>query len=200
MERMVDRVLAFRQLAQVDKSLRLEAHEPSVLVRQALAPWTEVADPAASRLELVLEPGLPRLLADPDTLNEAVRNLVGNAIKHSSGAVVVTLRHDGEGIAISVRDQGPAISRSEQKRIFKRFYRISDDGDGAQGSGLGLAIALRAAEALGGSLELRSTRGIGNVFILRLPLVEVPAPRPPSAAGIEKPEPPTEPAPGQERG
>jgi two-component system phosphate regulon sensor histidine kinase PhoR len=170
MERMVDQVLTFRQLERPDTA-SLSPHEPDPIVQQAIAPWTEVGDENAERLELVVEPDLPRILADPDTLMEAVRNLVSNALKYSSGAVVVTVRHDGEGVAVSVRDHGPAIPRREQKRIFKRFYRL--EGTDKQGSGIGLAIAHKAAQAHGGSLHVKSTSGLGNVFTLHLPLVEV---------------------------
>jgi two-component system phosphate regulon sensor histidine kinase PhoR len=172
MERLVGRVLTFRQLDGPAARVALTPHEPEPLLRQALAPWTEnPAGEAAGRIELVVEPALPRLLADPDTLMEAIRNLVANALKFSQGSVVVNLRHDGEGVAISVRDHGTPIPARERKRIFKRFYRIEQAKPGA---GLGLAIASKAAEVHSGSLDVRSS-GVGNVFTLRLPLVEVAA-------------------------
>jgi two-component system phosphate regulon sensor histidine kinase PhoR len=174
MERMVDRVLTFRQLEKADSGLRLAPQELPALVQRALAPWSEVDEAAAERLELVMEPDLPRVMVDPDPIVEATRNLVANALKYTRGTVVITLRHDGEGIAVSVRDQGPAIPRWERKRIFKRFYR--GRGTREQGSGLGLAIAKGVAEAHGGRLDLKSSEGVGNVFTLLLPLVERRAP------------------------
>jgi signal transduction histidine kinase len=170
MQLLVERVLTFRALEKPKSGVELSPIAIRELVRQAISPWAELDSERGARLEVVEEPGLPLLMADPESMVEAIRNLVVNAFKYTEGVVVITQRLDGEGIAVSVRDQGPAIPRRERKRIFKRFYRLA--GTGKQGSGLGLAIARRAAEAHGGSLDLRSSEGLGNVFTLRLPLVE----------------------------
>jgi two-component system phosphate regulon sensor histidine kinase PhoR len=170
MERLVNRVLTFRQLDRAEASVKLSPQDPEELVRSAMAPL-EMEQEVARRLELVVEPHLPRIMADRDMLVEAIRNLVTNALKYSGeGAVVVTIRSYGEGVAVSVRDHGPAIPRGEQPHIFKRFYRVL--GSGKAGTGLGLSIAKQAAQAHGGDLVLKSARGMGNQFTLRLPLVE----------------------------
>ena len=65
-----------------------------------------------------------------------------------------------------MRDEGPGIPREQVGNIFDRFYRV--DGAKASGSGLGLAIAKELAEAMGGTLEARSTPG-DTSFTLRLP-------------------------------
>lgn len=170
MQRLVERVLTFRALETLESDVDLKPIATRELVRQAIAPWADLDSERGARLEVVEEPGLPQLMAEPESMVEAIRNLVSNALKYTEGSVVITQRLDGEGIAISVRDQGPAIPRRERKRIFKRFHRLA--GTGKQGSGLGLAIARRAALAHSGSLDLRSSEGLGNVFTLRLPLVE----------------------------
>jgi signal transduction histidine kinase len=168
MERLVQQVLTFRRVEHA-RGLGLEPEAPAELVERALQPFT-LDEASAERLELVVEPHLPRVLADGDAVVDAIRNLVENALKYSTnpGPVVVTLRSDGEGIAVSVRDQGPAIPSREQRRIFKRFYRAAT---GKPGSGLGLAIARQIARAHGGRLDLRCSEDMGNVFNLRLPLV-----------------------------
>jgi two-component system phosphate regulon sensor histidine kinase PhoR len=169
MEQLVNQVLTWRSVENTGGNYKLEPHNAEQVVRTALEPL-ELDQRTSRRLELVVEPHLPRILADEEALSRAVRNLVENALKYGQGrSVVVNLRTDGQGVAISVRDQGPAIPRREHKRIFKRFYRMP--GTGKQGTGLGLAIARHTAEAHGGSLDLRSARGVGNVFTLRLPLV-----------------------------
>lgn len=196
MEQLVQRVLTFRQVERITKEgLNLSRHEPGQLILDALAPL-EVDQVAASRLELVVEPQLPDVQVDHDMMVEAVRNLVSNALKYSGdGAVVITLRNDGEGIAISVRDQGTSIPKRAQKRIFRRFYRVP--GTGQSGSGLGLAIARHAAVAHGGSLDLKSSRGAGNVFTLRFPLQEqvgAPGARCDEPVGASEVDPPPSPA------
>ena len=172
MERMVDMVLVFRQLEEPAKGLKLSPHDPMKLACEAISPF-QVEPSAARRLELVEEPNLPRVLADADLVVEAVRNLVGNALKHGpvDGAVVITLRNYGEGVAISVRDQGRAIPQAERKRIFNRFYRIA--GTNKPGSGVGLAIVAETAKVHGGSVDLKCSPDAGNVFTLWLPMVVV---------------------------
>jgi len=169
MERLVQQVLTFRRVEQA-RGLGFEPEAPAELVERALQPF-ELDEAAAARLELVVEPHLPRVLVDGGAVVDAIRNLVENALKYSTnpGPVVVTLRSDGEAVAISVRDQGPAIPKREQRRIFKRFHRAA--GTGKPGSGLGLSIASEIARAHGGRLDLRCSEDMGNVFNLRLPLV-----------------------------
>ena len=167
MQRMIDRVLTFRRLDRVALiGLDLAAESLENVVARALTPF-EVDKELAGRLEVIAEPKLPEVMIDLDMIIEAIGNLVANALKYSKGKVVVTSRYDGEAAAVSVRDQGPAIPKAEHKKIFERFYRVM--GSGKQGSGLGLAIAKRAARAHGGSLEVKSSLGQGNVFTLRLP-------------------------------
>lgn len=173
MEQMVAHVLSWRRAEREGDSYTPSLVDPETLVRRAVAAF-ELNPEAAARLELVLEPELPRLWADGEAVSEAVRNLVGNAIKYSEqGKVVVTLRSDGANIVISVRDPGPPIPRAERRRIFKRFYRVA--GTGKEGTGLGLAIARHVARAHQGSLELNASAAVGNVFTLRLPLERGPA-------------------------
>ncbi len=167
MERLIQRVLAFRQIDQENVDLKITGFDPSILFREALEPY--FLDPVCKkRLEMVVEPNLPRILVDRDLILEAMRNLVDNALKYSGvSPVIVTLRNDGKGIAISVRDQGKLIPRREQKRIFKRFYRGTSVK--TSGSGLGLSIAKHAAEAHGGRLTLTCTKELGNIFTFTLP-------------------------------
>jgi len=167
MEQLVNQVLTWRHAERSGGDYVMAEHEPEIIVTEALAPY-RMDEELARRLEVVVEPHLPSVVADGDAVGEAVRNLVGNAFKYSDGgSVVVTLRNYGEGVAFSVRDPGPEIPRKQRKRIFKRFYRIP--GTNKTGTGLGLAIARHVAEAHGGSLDLKSSAEAGNVFTLRLP-------------------------------
>ena len=169
MEQLVNQVLSWRHAERSGGDYCFASHDPRQIVHQALAPY-EMDEDMARRLELVMEPQLPCIDADGEAVGEALRNLVGNALKYCpEGAVVVTLRNHGDGVAISVRDQGPAIPRRERKRIFKRFYRVA--GTNKRGAGLGLAIARHVARAHDGSLELESSDAVGNVFTLRLPRI-----------------------------
>jgi two-component system OmpR family sensor kinase len=105
----------------------------------------------------------PPVLGDEQRLVQIARILVENALVHTPPGTNVRVRV-GEGV-LAVEDDGPGIAAEHAPHVFERFYRA--DGRLTSGSGLGLAIARELARAMGGSLELESTRG-RTVFTLRL--------------------------------
>lgn len=112
------------------------------------------------------------LQGDPDRLTQVLRNLVRNAVAHTSTGDAVSVEaspNDGL-LALTVTDTGPGISPDQLERIFERFYRM--DGGRSRttgGGGLGLAIARAIVEAHGGTLRAESPRGEGATFRMELP-------------------------------
>jgi signal transduction histidine kinase len=171
MERML-RDLADSARLEGGALLRLERTSVDVraFVVGALDLTHGVFDPA--RVEVVVPDGLPAVDADPDRLERVLVNLVGNALKYSTGRVVVSAAHAGELVRISVADEGPGIAPADQERIFQRYYRgHRHEGEGL---GLGLYIVRCLVEAHGGRVELTSAPGEGSTFSFTLPIA-VPA-------------------------
>jgi len=113
---------------------------------------------------------------NPQELRTAVFNLIENAIKYSGDKkeiVVDVLTPDIDTVLLQVRDQGIGIPSSELKRIFKRFYRVSNSATGrVKGTGLGLFIVRSIARRHGGEAFAESAgAGHGSTFTLRLPRV-----------------------------
>lgn len=108
-----------------------------------------------------------------DLLEQAVVNLVDNAVKYSPDSAEVHIRagaEDGD-LRISVEDHGPGISEEYQERIFERFYRIDKARSRALGgTGLGLAIVKHIAQVHRGGISVTSRLGQGSCFVLRVPL------------------------------
>jgi two-component system phosphate regulon sensor histidine kinase PhoR len=105
-------------------------------------------------------------------LEQAVENLIENAIKYSPERtrVTVTGAPAADGIEIRVADEGPGIEKKHLPRIFERFYRVDQARSRALGgTGLGLAIVKHIVLAHGGSVSVDSTPGQGSVFTIRLP-------------------------------
>ncbi|MGH9568588.1 MAG: sensor histidine kinase [Candidatus Angelobacter sp.] len=121
-------------------------------------------------------PGQVTLMGNPEQLRTAVGNLLENAVKYSRPAPEITvdlLTPNVDTVLLRVRDNGIGIPGTELKRIFKRFYRVSERGpDQVKGTGLGLFIVRSIARRHGGEVTAESPgKGQGSTFTLRLPRV-----------------------------
>jgi two-component system phosphate regulon sensor histidine kinase PhoR len=128
--------------------------------------------PAGCDLRVDVEPDLPALLVDRDAIVTAVVNLLDNALKYTPAdkRIHVRARHDGPNVALSVNDNGIGIPAREQRRIFRRFYRVDQRlARDTNGVGLGLSIVDQIVRAHGGSVTVDSATGAGSTFTLRLP-------------------------------
>ena len=109
---------------------------------------------------------------DPTLLEQAVVNLLDNAIKYSKPNSAIHLKayqKDSE-IKISVEDQGIGIAKKHQSRLFERFYRVDKARSrNLGGTGLGLAIVKHITQAHGGRVSVESTLGVGSTFTIHLP-------------------------------
>ncbi len=110
-------------------------------------------------------------------LHQAMRNLIGNAIKYTpnDGLITVSLKQVVTNILINVKDTGYGIPASDLPHIFDRFYRVRNNGhDEIEGNGLGLAIVKSIAERHGGDISIESKVGEGSCFTFSLPLLPEP--------------------------
>jgi signal transduction histidine kinase len=106
---------------------------------------------------------------DVERLDQIVSNLVGNALHFGRGhPVTVRVARQDRWALLTVTDEGPGIAPADCERIFGMYERGL--GSTSSGLGLGLWIARRAAEALGGSIDVESAPGRGATFHVRLPL------------------------------
>lgn len=144
-----------------------------------LSPIIEAAvldcSPKAAVRQITIMPSCAaglRVRARAPLLEQAVANLLDNAISYSnaSGTVWLTAREDGGEVRIEVRDEGIGIAPEHVSRIFERFYRTDRARDRASGgTGLGLAIVKHIIQIHDGQVEVTSEVGQGSTFSLRLP-------------------------------
>jgi signal transduction histidine kinase len=107
--------------------------------------------------------------AERGELDEAIRNVLENALKYAPGSRVdLGVRTDDGSVEIRIADRGPGIAAADLPHVFDRFYR-GDARYDADGSGLGLSIAKRAVERCGGSVAIESAPGTGTTVTLRVP-------------------------------
>ncbi len=111
-----------------------------------------------------------RVLGDPVRIAQMVRNLVDNAVRHTTGGVALRVSTDGEEVVIRVDNDGPPIPVDQREAVFERFARLEESRErDSGGSGLGLAIVRTMAEAHGGTSVATQTRGGSCRFEIRLP-------------------------------
>jgi signal transduction histidine kinase len=117
---------------------------------------------------------LPHVMADEAALQEALSNLIDNAIKYSRDhkSCKIDVRGVSGGIEISVADRGLGVTIVEREKLFERFYRGEREGHGEKGVGLGLSIARDILRAHGGDVRVESEPGEGSTFTLVLPARE----------------------------
>jgi K+-sensing histidine kinase KdpD len=112
---------------------------------------------------------------DARRVEQVLRNLLTNAVKYSprGGLITVSGRQERDHLVISVGDEGIGIPRTEQEKIFERFYRLTHESTfSVSGVGLGLTISREIVEAHGGRIWVRSSPGRGSTFYFTLPIGE----------------------------
>jgi signal transduction histidine kinase len=123
------------------------------------------------RVEVTLDKRPLPVRGDRNRLAQVVGNLLSNAIKYSpeGGVVGLAAERHGQGVRVTVRDEGLGIPSDQQDRIFTKFFRGDAGATGITGTGLGLAVSREIVEAHGGSIGFDSDAGSGSTFWLELP-------------------------------
>ncbi len=152
--------------------IQLEENRVKETLEAAVQACEVQASTKAIRIDLNCNDSL-RAKINPPMLEQAVINLIDNAIKYSETGqpIEVSAAEQESEIKVSVRDHGCGISQEHLPRLFERFYRIDKSRSRKLGgTGLGLAIVKHIALAHGGRVNVESTLDEGSVFTIHLPL------------------------------
>ena len=142
------------------------------LVAECLEALVPAANGKRLEVAVVIEPGLPAVLADQTQIERVLLNLLSNAIKfsHEGERVTVRMWAEGQSVVLSITDTGIGISAAEQEQLFSRFFRSSlAIADEIQGTGLGLTLVQTVVEWHEGTMEIDSAEGKGTTVTVRLP-------------------------------
>jgi signal transduction histidine kinase len=137
--------------------------------------FNEYAPQAESRklhFNLDLSPHLGQITASRLYLKELLQNFITNSIKYTKqGEITLHISRDKDSITFEVKDTGIGISKSDQAKIFHKFYRSEDYRTReTSGTGLGLYVAVKLAKKLGTKIELHSRLNHGSSFSFTLPV------------------------------
>jgi signal transduction histidine kinase len=172
--RLINTVLDFSKIERGQKEYRMGDVDVSEVVRSALKTLKYSLEDKRFTIEADIEPGV-RATADADALEQAILNLVDNAVKYSGQAkwLRIALWRRFHSVFLRVSDKGIGIPETEQRRIFDKFYRsrAANDGD-TGGAGLGLTVVQHIVDAHGGRIEVESKVGEGSSFTIVLPGIQ----------------------------
>ncbi len=174
LSRLIERLLDWGRMEAGRKLYDLRIEEGRAIVDETVKEF-RLERYAAEGVEFVVEvpDELPKVRADRASIVDLLLNLLSNARKYGGTPPRITLRaytSDAGDLCIEVGDNGQGIARTEQRRIFQKFYRIDDRLSRVrEGSGLGLAIVKHIARAHGAHVDLQSDPGKGSRFTLVLP-------------------------------
>ena len=173
---MIQNVLDFARIDQGRKQYQFEPTDILEMIHQTV----KLMEPYAAERGVVLQfkPALPELTANMDgpSIQQALINLIDNAIKHSpsGGSVNISISTRTDLLALAVEDRGPGIPLDEHQKIFQRFYRLGSElRRETPGVGIGLSIVKHIVDAHHGAVRVESEPGKGSRFILEIPISPV---------------------------
>ncbi len=211
-------ILDFTKIESGHPELELAPCRLRPLLEETIAACSSLARVKSIDLALVMPPELPEaIVTDAIRLRQILLNLIGNAIKFTdAGSVVVSVAAGAPAakaganepeiqppvgtipLEFAVADTGVGIAADQLERLFQPFSQLGTTANAPQaGTGLGLAISRQLVVALGGTIEVESTPGLGSVFRFRLPVQAVDAAAAASPAVSPAADSPPDPAPSQ---
>jgi signal transduction histidine kinase len=183
LSRLINTVLDFSKIERGEKRYRMDKISLSEVAESTLNILKYSLVEQGFALEAQIDPRTS-ILGDADALEQAMLNLIDNAIKYSrqTKSVHFSLWTEDNRVCFRVTDQGVGIPESEKGRIFEKFYRASTRNQvDTGGAGLGLTVVKNIVEAHGGAIIVESKVGEGSSFTVSLPRL----PENPSNKGAE---------------
>jgi two-component system phosphate regulon sensor histidine kinase PhoR len=169
---LINNILDFSRLESHKKSFRLAPARLDEIVAQTLDTYKFHLEQKKFRLVTDIQ-AVPPLNLDAEAIQQALVNLLDNAIKYSLNdrRITVSLKQQTDGVTLSVQDLGIGIPESEQKKILAKFYRVGSSlVHNTKGSGLGLSLVKHIMDIHRGQIRVTSQPGVGSTFSLIFPL------------------------------
>ena len=173
--RLVQGVLDFSRAEQGKRTYQFGPVALDEVVRSAAQALEYPLAQGGFHLRLRIEAAPPPIRGDRAALEQAITNVLANALKYSADEKEIDLSMEREAgrAVIRIKDYGVGIPPEEQQRVFEPFYRVpARNGHEAPGAGLGLALVKDVVNAHGGAVTVESEPGHGSTFSILLPLSE----------------------------
>lgn len=177
LQTIVDRAMQMSAMNRFERRYDLKMLDVSKVAEDALEDLRFLIDDAGFTAESDFATDLPRVRADAEALQQAIADLISNAVKYGLPGrwlkVETALGFAGLGreVLIRVHDRGPGIPTQDANRIFEPYYRIDNRiSKSRPGAGLGLKLVTEMLKGMGGTVTLETEKGLGSVFTIHLPV------------------------------
>ena len=172
MRGLVDDLLYLSQVEQGEFSVQLDEMSPNELLQATRERFERRAEQSGINLTIEAQE-TPNIMGDGRRLEQALANIVDNAVRHtpSGGRVTLSSRAEDGHVQLAVHNNGPMIPEDALRHVFDRFFQADPAGARADANtGLGLAITKEIVQAHGGEVEAESSTESGTRFTITLPL------------------------------
>jgi len=144
--------------------------EPAKLLHELKGSYEIEAKQKGLKIKTSAAKSVPNITSSRLYVKEILQNFITNAIKYSpKGTVVITAKSSGKGVVFSIKDTGIGISKSDQRRLFEKFFRSEDYRTReSNGTGLGLYVAAKLAKKIDGKIKVTSVVNKGSTFSLTI--------------------------------
>lgn len=170
---LIDNILDFSKIEAGRMKYHFVDGDIGEIVEQVVSSYQYKIIDSGFKLAINIEDQTPPVRIDPAAVAQAVLNLLDNAVKYSRDVkeISIKVKTIAGFLTIETADRGIGVSRSEQAKIFEKFYRVGNELiHDVKGSGLGLALVKHIMEAHGGKISVVSKVGQGSSFTLYFPL------------------------------
>jgi len=169
---LINNILDFSRIEAGRKEYDFRETDMRELVCNTMESYRYQIEQQGFTLEENVDP-VPPMKVDREAMTRSLVNLVNNALKYSQDQkyIGVNLYRDNGSVKLEVVDHGIGIPKTEQPKIFEKFYRVGDPlVHNTKGSGLGLSLVQHIVQAHGGAVQVESTPGRGSKFTISIPV------------------------------
>ena len=171
--RLIENMLDFSRMEAGLRPYRTAPADLGEVTRDVVARLQSQFEQGRFNVVTRVAPGLPSVDIDTGAVQQAVENILANAMKYSreDRDIEVDVARVGPDVTVRVTDHGIGIAKRDLRLVFRKFYRVDSGlGGGPQGCGLGLAIVDHTMRGHGGAVSVESEPGRGSTFTLAFPI------------------------------
>ena len=177
LQSIVDRAMQMSAMDAFERRYDVVMLDVSKVAESAMDDLRLLIEEAEFTAERALARDLPEVLADAEALQQAISDLISNAVKYGLPGrwlkveTVLAFAGSGQEVQIRVHDRGPGIPARDARRIFEPYYRIDNRiSKSRPGAGLGLKLVVEMVKGMGGTVTLESEEDRGSMFTIHLPV------------------------------